>query len=153
MKDSLRLLIQKQHKFDFALFILFILYLILGLKTPITIATIVDSIPGKIGILSIVILLFIYSHPIVAILSLYVAYDLIRRSSLASGNDAMERYTPNEQHKMSQFTAFNQFPYTLEQEIVQKMAPLSQNGGSLSTASYKPLLEQQHQAASINMTN
>jgi len=50
---------------------------------------------------------------------------------------------------MSQFTAYNQFPYTLEQEVVAKMAPIMKSGSSLTQASYKPLLENLHDAAKI----
>ena len=96
-----------------------------------------------------IISLFIYANPIVAVLSLLVAFDLIRRSSLTTGIDALARYAPTEQHKMSQFTAFNQFPYTLEQEVVKKMAPILQGGYTMSKATYKPVLEQQHDAALI----
>jgi hypothetical protein len=51
---------------------------------------------------------------------------------------------------MSQFTAFNQYPYTLEQEVVKKMAPIVQSGSSLSKASYMPTLENLHDASTIN---
>ena len=50
---------------------------------------------------------------------------------------------------MSQFTAFNQFPYTLEQEVVAKMAPIVRSGSSLSSASYKPLLDNLHDASPL----
>jgi hypothetical protein len=96
-----------------------------------------------------VIALFTCAHPVVAIVSIFVAFDLLRRSSLASGLDAMTQFSPSEENKFSQMTAFNQFPYTLEQEVVKNMAPLASNAGSLLAASYKPMLEQQHQAASV----
>jgi hypothetical protein len=54
---------------------------------------------------------------------------------------------------MSQFTAFNQFPYTLEQEVVAKMAPIARSGSSLVPASYKPLLDNLHDAAPLNSSN
>jgi hypothetical protein len=73
--------------------------------------------------------------------------------SLATGIDALQKYAPTEKKKMSQFTAFNQFPYTLEQEVVAKMAPLMKGGSSLSTASYKPLLENLYDASPVNGYN
>jgi hypothetical protein len=54
---------------------------------------------------------------------------------------------------MSQFTAFNQFPYTLEQEVVAKMAPIVHTGYSINSASYKPLLDNLYDAAPINSKN
>jgi hypothetical protein len=101
-----------------------IVYLILGLKTPEPIANIIDTLVGKIVIILIVIYLFMHANPILAVLALFVAFDLIRRSSAATGIDALKKYAPSEEKKISQFTAFNQFPYTLEQEVVAKMAPI-----------------------------
>ena len=90
------------------------------------------------------------TNPILAVLSLFVAFDLIRRSSLATGIDALQRFSPTEEKKASQFTAFNQFPYTLEQEVVKKMAPIVQTGSSLNKPSYKPLLDNLYDASPIN---
>ena len=91
-----------------------------------------------------------YFNPILAVLSLFVAFDLIRRSSMTTGFDALKRYAPSEQKKMSQFTAYNQFPYTLEQEVVAKMAPIMKSGTSLTKASYKPLLDNLYDASPVN---
>ena len=151
--ESFSSLFKKEHMGELVLVILFIIYLILGLKTPQPIASLVDSLFGKIIIILIVIYLFMYCNPILAVLSLFVAFDLIRRSSFASGIDALQKYEPSEQKKMSQFTAYNQFPYTLEQEVVAKMAPIAHSGYSINPPSYKPLLENLHDAATLNSTN
>ena len=132
------------------LIILFIIYLIMGYKTPEPIANIVDTLIGKIIIFIIVIMLFMHANPILAVISLFVAFDLLRRSSESTGIDALKRYLPTEEKKSSQFTAFNQYPYTLEQEVVKKMAPIVQSGSSLSKASYMPVLENLHDASVIN---
>ena len=94
--------------------------------------------------------MFNYANPILAVLSLFVAFDLIRRSSAATGIDALQKYGPSEEKRTSQFSAFNQFPYTLEQEIVAKMAPIAKSGSSLFQASYKPLLDNLHDASPLN---
>jgi hypothetical protein len=130
--------------------LLFIVYLILGLKTPEPIANIIDTLVGKIVIILIVIYLFMHANPILAVLAIFVAFDLIRRSSAATGIDALKKYAPSEEKKTSQFTAFNQFPYTLEQELVAKMAPIMKSGSSLTQASYKPLLDNLYDASPIN---
>ena len=143
-------LFKKQHMGELVLVILFIVYLILGLKTPEPIANIIDTLVGKIVIILIVIYLFMHANPILAVLALFVAFDLIRRSSAATGIDALKKYAPSEEKKISQFTAFNQFPYTLEQEVVAKMAPIMKSGFSLTQASYKPLLDNLYDASPIN---
>ena len=151
--ESFSSLLKKEHRGELVLVILLIVYLILGFKTPEPIANMVDSLVGKIVIFIIVIYLFMHSNPILAVLSLLVAFDLIRRSSAATGLDALQKYAPSEQKKTSQFTAFNQFPYTLEQEVVAKMAPIMKSGSSISQASYKPLLDNTYDASPINSSN
>jgi hypothetical protein len=149
--DSFSSLFKKQHIGEMILVILFVIYLIMGYPTPEPVANLVDSLVGKIIIIVIIITLFIYSNPILAILALFVAFDLMRRSSLSTGIDSLKKYMPTEDKKMSQFTAFNQFPYTLEQEVVKKMAPIIRSGSTLTTSTYKPLLENLHDASPINI--
>lgn len=151
--ESFSSLFKKQHIGELILVVLFIIYLIMGLKTPDPIANLIDSLVGKIVIFIIVIYLFNYANPILAVLSLFVAFDLIRRSSASTGIAALQKYGPSEEKKSSQFTAFNQFPYTLEQEVVAKMAPIAKSGSSLAQASYKPLLDNLHDASILNGSN
>ena len=148
--DGLSSLFKKGHASELILAILFIIYLIMGSKTPEPVANIIDSLGGKIVLFIVVIYMFMNSNPVLAVLALFVAFDLVRRSSISTGVDAIKKYTPSEQKKASQFSAFNQFPYTLEQEVVKKMAPIIQSGSSLNKASYKPFLDNLYDAAPLN---
>jgi hypothetical protein len=148
--ESYSSLFKKEHNGQLVLAILFIIYLILGYKTPEPFASMIDSIAGKIVIFMVVIYMFMHTHPVLAVLSLFVAFDLIRRSSLTTGIDALQKFAPSEEKKMSQFSAFNQFPYTLEQEVVKQMAPILRSGSTLSKPSYKPLLENLYDALPVN---
>jgi len=134
------------------LVILMVIYLIMGFKTPDLVANIVDTIVGKVVIALVVIFLFMHANPILAVLFALVAFDLMRRASQATGIDALQRFMPSEDKKMSQFTAFNQFPYTLEQEVVAKMAPLVRTGSPLTHASYKPMLNNVYDASPLAET-
>jgi hypothetical protein len=147
--NSFSQLFEKKHIKDMMLVLVFSIYLVMGYPTPEPIAEVVDTLVGKLVIIFVVISLFVYANPIVGVLSLLVAFDLMRRSSLSTGIDALARYAPTESKKTSQFTAFNQFPYTLEQEVVKKMAPILHGGYSMNKATYKPTLEQQHNASPI----
>ena len=151
--ESFSSLLKNVSQRELVLAIVFIIYLILGLKTPEPIANLIDTLVGKVVLVLIVIYMFMHVHPILAVLSLFVAFDLLRRSSLATGLDALQKYAPSEEKKMSQFTAYNQFPYTLEQEMVAKMAPAKSSGFSLSQASYKPLMENLYDASPVNGEN
>jgi hypothetical protein len=142
--------LKKEHLRELFLGILFIIYLVLGLKTPEPLERFIQSIPGKIILLLIVGYLFIHANPIVAILGLYVAFHLISKSNLNFNTSAMQRFIPSESNKMSQFTAMNQFPYTLEQEVVKKMAPIVRSGSTLTPASYKPVMDNLYDASAIS---
>ena len=148
--DHFTKLLNKDHRSEFVLMMLMILYLLAGIETPEPIANIIDSLLGRIGIVAIVLYLFMRSNPILAIVAAFVAFDLMRRSAMVTGYDALQAYAPSEEKKMSQFSAFNQFPYTLEQEVVQKMTPMVQSSMPLSSANYKPILDNLHNASALN---
>ena len=148
--DSFNELFKKEHMGEFILVILMIIYLVMGFRTPDMIANLIDNIIGKVVIILIIIYLFMHANPILAVVAALVAFDLMRRSNETTGLGALQAYAPSEQKKMSQFTAFNQFPYTLEQEVVAKMAPLVQSSGSsIQSASYKPVLDNLHDATPL----
>ena len=138
---------------ELALAILLIVYLVLGFRTPDAIAGMVDTLVGKIVMFVIVIFLFLHVNPLLAVLALFVAFDLMRRSSVATGIDALQKFAPSEEKRTSQFTAYNQFPYTLEQEVVAKMAPMVSAGSSLTQASYKPMLDNLYDASPVTKMN
>jgi hypothetical protein len=146
-------LLKKDNMGELILVVLFIIYLVLGLRTPELIANIVDNVIGKVVVILVVIYLFMNANPVLAVLSALVAFDLMRRSTDTTGLGALQKYAPTEEKKMTQFTAFNQFPYTLEQEVVSKMAPIVRSGSSIIPASYKPLLDNLHDASHINGSN
>jgi hypothetical protein len=151
--DSFTELLNKKHMGELFLVILMIIYLVMGLRTPDFITNMIDNMFGKIVIIMIVIYLFMNANPILAVVAALVAFDLMRRSTGSTGLGDLAAYAPSEKKKMSQFTAFNQFPYTLEQEVVAKMAPIVRSGVSINSASYKPLLDNQHDASPLTGSN
>ena len=151
--EGLSGLFKKENMGELALAILLIVYLVLGFRTPDAIAGMVDTLVGKIVMFVIVILLFLHANPLLAVLALFVAFDLMRRSSVATGIDALQKFAPSEEKRTSQFTAYNQFPYTLEQEVVAKMAPMVSAGSSLTQASYKPMLDNLYDASPVTKMN
>ena len=148
--DSFSALFKKENMGQVILCILFIIYLIMGYKMPDSIATVIDTSFGKILVIIMALMLFSYANPILGVLGFFVAFDLISKSSATTGSYALERYVPTETKKSSNLSAMNQFPYTLEQEVVKKMAPIVQGGSSMSKASYSPILEDLHDASPIN---
>jgi len=150
--NSLSSLFKKENMGQLLLTILFLIYLIMGYKTPEPLANLIDTLPGKIAVIVIALSLFVSVNPVLGVLGLLVAYDLIKRSGKETGNYAIEHYLPTQEKVNSQFTAFNQFPYTLEQEIVKKMAPINKANEFYGGAgqSYKPVLDNTYDAAYIH---
>jgi hypothetical protein len=142
-------LFKKQNRNELILTVLFAIYLVAGFRLPEPVANLVDTLAGKIIIMAGVVYAFMKTGPILAALSLFVAFDLIRRSSSVTGLDALRKYAPSEENKNGQLTAFNQFPYTLEQEVVRKMAPIVHSGSPLTNASYVPALDTLHDASPL----
>lgn len=148
--EFLNELLEKRNMSQLVLVILFIIYLLMGFKTPDSIATMIDSTVGKIAVAMFALLLFAYSNPILGVLGIFVAYQLVRGASIKTGMAALEEYYPTEEKKWSPFTPAHQFPYTLEQEMVKKMAPQKFNTNYVK-ATYKPTLEDTYDAASIRV--
>ena len=150
--DSFKDFLKKENKGEILLTILFIIYILMGYQTPEPIANAIDTIYGKVVIIVIAILLFMYTNPVLGVIGFYVAFDLIRRSSYSTGSYALDKYAPSETKKETQLNAMNQFPYTLEQEVVNKMAPMNNTIESNSLSTYSPILDNIYDAAPINYT-
>jgi hypothetical protein len=117
---------------------LMILYIVLNVSTPNVIAPYVDTPLGNIVVILIALSFFTHSHPVVGVLGLFSAYILIRRSSAATGSSAVEAYVPSEKRKSEELSAFNQFPVTLEEQVVALRAPLADTEIGSATASFNP---------------
>ena len=141
-------LFKKTQSSHVILGIIFIIYLIMGYPIPETLATMIDNIYGKIIVYAIALILLVSVNPVLGVLALFVAFDLIRRSEIATGSTALLKFGSSEKQKMGDLTAFNQFPYTLEQEVVKEMT-VQRSAGILSQATYKPYLEDNYDAAPI----
>jgi hypothetical protein len=149
--DSFSELFKKENLGQVMLCILFIIYLIMGYKMPDSVAGVIDTIYGKIGVAVIALVLFSYANPILGVLGFVVAFDIIRRSSMATGTFALDNYVPTEEKKETELNAMNQFPYTLEQEVVKKMAPMKYVPEA-SNVSFSPVLDDTYDAAPIDYT-
>jgi hypothetical protein len=146
--EYLNELLEKKNMPQLVLVILFIIYLLMGFKTPEGIATMIDSTIGKIAVALFALLLFAYSNPILGVLGIFVAYQIIRGASIKTGMAALEEYYPTEEKKMSRFSPMHQFPYTLEQEVVKQMAPQKFNTEYVK-ATYAPTLDDTYDAEYI----
>ena len=149
--------------------IVFFFYILLNVQTPAILATPIDSIFGKVLVFAVAAVIFMKTNPVVGVLGFVVAYQIIKTASVTSGTYAMRHYLPSEENKMKDMRAFNVveptspvaptsistngsgiiLAGTLEEEMVDKMAPLVIKGNEDSTLDYKPILDGQHGASSL----
>jgi hypothetical protein len=134
---------------DFILIILFGVYLVVGIDIPDYIAEWVDSIYGMVGLLVFIVYMFLNHSSLTAIISLLVAIDLYRKSGDETGTNLIQKYVPSESKRDQWFVNANQFPYTLEEEIVSKMAPLVSSGFTIDRPSYQYDVDDVHGAIAV----
>ena len=144
MAKLLKLLMKDTH--HFILSILLSVFIIFDIKIPLVLAEIVDNAIGKIAVF--VVALFLLSmNPLSGTIGLIAAYVLIQRSSEKTGTTAEKRYIPTETNKKKHLTAMNDFPVTVEEEVINNMLPVVNR--DYSTPSYKPVLDTFHDSAEI----
>ena len=126
------------------LFILFVVYIVFSIPTPNLLVPLIDS-PLGLGVVTIITLyLFLYTTPILGILSIFVAYELLRRSSKITGKTQILEYTPTQIKKDKYMKEMNPptNSMTLEEEVVKEMAPIGKSDPSTYIdTSYKPIAD------------
>jgi len=147
--DYFSTLFDKKNMPQLVLSVLFIIYLVMGYKMPENVANAIDTTTGKIIVVLVALMLFAYSNPILGVLALLVAYQLVKGSAIKTGMAALEEYYPTQQKKWSPFTPTHQFPYTLEQEVVKKMTTQKFNTTYVKSA-FRPLIEDTHDASPLH---
>ena len=128
---------------------LFLAYSGLDVEAPAWLNELATSNIGKILLIALAVSLFKYLKPVVAVLGLVAIYELIRRANNATGlyPESMFNFLPSTQSNCRDLSVYNEYENTLEEEIVSKMAPLT--GPSVGEVSYRPELEDTHDAAVI----
>jgi hypothetical protein len=127
---------------EMILFALFVAYLIFRPESPPALTYFVDTPIGTTMIVVLTVYVFLYTHPIVGILSLFVAYEIVRRN-----NNMTLRMV---QYKEVYPPKFDEQPAvlaekTLEEDIVAEHAPIHVD----VLPSYKPVAEHVHNASTI----
>ena len=150
---------------EILLFVLFVVYLVFPVKTPAMIAPYIESPLGMGIIVLITIYLFLYSNPILAILYIFVGYELIRRSGISndakmnptnkvvfegevkimdpetSGQVAYIQNTPSEETRTAEMKELNpKQVVTLEEDMVNEYAPIGTSAPiAMIESSFKPV--------------
>ena len=130
------------------LFIVFVLYIVFQPRTPPVLAGLIDTPVGTAIVLTFAVYLLLYSHPVLGVLSIFAAYELLRRSS------SVIQYIPTmlakeqEQPKVdAKIKSFNPpADRTLEEDVVSQMAPIEVSSDYVETG-FKPVSNDVHGAS------
>jgi hypothetical protein len=143
--EYLKQLFKRENMPQTILIVLFILFLSMSQPLPIELARLIDTPVGSIVVIIVALSLFMYANPVLAIIGLFVAFEIIRRS----GANSLNYYMPSESKKWEATEETNKVQYTLEQEIVKNMAPLTKPDISQSSYSFSPIGDYTHDAAGL----
>ena len=115
------------------------------------IASAVDSPLGMIILFCVTIYLFLYTNPILGILFIFVAYELLRRSNLVTGRSAIIEYTPSQANKDQELKQMNPpQERSLEEQVIQEMAPIATSPTiEFVDTSFKPIADSTISGASL----
>jgi hypothetical protein len=125
------------------LFVIFVLYIVFQPRTPPALSLMIDTPVGAVVVMAAAAYLLLYTHPVLGVLSIFVAYELLRRSTVV-------RFIPTlpEQPKVdAQQQSFNPpAERTLEEDLVAQMAPIEVSADYVETG-FKPVSENVHGAS------
>jgi len=145
----LKQLMKTENAHQMLLFVVFVVYLLADVKLPEVLARGVDTMVGKVVVLVLSLTVFMATHPLVGVLALVVGYEVIRRSSRQTGSVLLNHIKEAEVIKMKEFEKYNDFPKTLEEEVVQNSVPLVKPAlnplAMLKPDSFKPIMSKTDQ--------
>ena len=133
-----------KNKHHLVLTILLCVFIVFDIQVPNALANMVDNPIGKIAVAALALCL-LSMNTLLGVIGLVAAYVLIQRSADTTGTQAEKDYLPSEAKKKAVLSAMNQFPMTVEEEVIAKMLPMN-NQVDLSEAEFKPVLGDTHNA-------
>jgi len=142
MEKFFKSLVKDKH--FLVLSILLSMFIVFDVHVPEVFADMIDNPLGKVSVAGVVLWLLSMNH-LVGIIAIIAGFVLIKRSGEKTGTEFERRYLPTESKKSGHLNSMNQFPVTVEEEIISKMLPIS--SGEYTDPSYKPVLGDNHDAA------
>ena len=147
-------LLKKLGAADIAILAVFIVYIVFPVSTPQVLVPIIDSPIGMAVMFAVAVGLFVYRSPILGVLFVFVAYELLRRNHYEPPASPIQTKTqylanrvpqalPTQSQKNSDLQLMNPAkPATLEEEIVAKDTPLGRSQLPVFTnTSFQPVAD------------
>jgi len=137
----------KKERNEYLLVGVLVFFVLFNVRVPDFVGSLVDTVLGRVVVLCAAVAL-LFKHPVLGAVALVAAYMLVHRAEKSTGNYQVRQFVPSELTKNKELNAYNQFPVTLEEEVVHKMVPYV-NEGIMSPPGYKPTLDKLHDAAKL----
>ena len=130
---------------EIVLFVAFMIYIVFPIDTPTIVAPYFDSALGMVFLFAVTLALFVYTNPILGVLYIFVAYEVLRRSSGSAGNSraVIMKYTPTQVAKDEDLRKMNPVvEKTVEEEVIEVRAPIGKSEPTeYVVTSFKPVAE------------
>ena len=137
----------QNERVEYTLVALLVLFIIFDVRIPKFAGHMIDTLLGRVVVLGLAVGLLLV-HPVLGAVAIIAGYLLVHRAEKETGNYQLRKFVPSEYTKQTQLSAFNQFPVTLEEEMVKKMIPYV-NEGHNTPATYRPTQDKLHDAAKL----
>ena len=144
MEKLLKLFMKDKH--HLILSVLLSVFIIFDIKIPLLLAELVDNVIGKI-VVFVIALCLLSLNGLSGAIGLIAAYVLVHRSERTTGSSAKRVYVPTETKKAKHLADMNDFPVTVEEEVINNMLPVTNR--VYSSPGYKPVLDSFHDSAEI----
>ena len=119
---------QSLSTMEIGMFVLFIIYLVMDIYPPEIFASYIDTPLGMVGVLLTTLYVFMNYNPVLGVIFLFVAYEIVRRSARVNNRVPMMLYTPSQTNKDAELAEMNPVTATsLEEDTVEKMAPVGKS--------------------------
>ena len=141
MKNLLKML--PSNPTYLVLSLLMVVFIVMEVAPPSNICMLVDTIVGKAVVIMVALGLFSLDT-LMGIVGIVAAYVFIMR---CSKKEEVRTFSPSEMKKSKHLSAMNQFPMTVEEEVIDKMLP--RTNPDLQSPDYKPTLNNLHNATKL----
>jgi hypothetical protein len=104
-----------------------------------------------VGILLTTLYVFMNFNPILGVVFLFVAYEIVRRSARVNNRVPMMLHTPSQAKKDAELALMNPVASSsLEEDVVHQMAPVGKSSLiSYTMSEYKPVSTDIHNASTL----
>jgi len=123
--------------------VLLVVFIVSDVSVPNEVSKFVNTLHGS-ALLLLVCLYVLYTSPVLGVVTLVAVFELLRRTG---GLRTAQDFIPSEEKKSEEFEVINDFPVTLEEEVVANMVPMTNE--KLSAPSYQPLLQDVHHSSQV----